>query len=121
METKSLFYTKLNQDEFENAISVGLKMNEILTLFGKSGKEMDKWCGEVYGTPQFFLVYETVKQKVLAEYLACLKKLALRGNNTALNIVEDVLRGSYAEQTVKIVFDTKSMKEETEQDKRNDG
>ena len=43
MENRSLFNRELNQDEFENAISVGLKMNEVLTLFGKTGKEMDEW------------------------------------------------------------------------------
>lgn len=118
---KSLYNTELNQENFESAIAVGMRMPEMLTLFGVTGQEMDKWCEETYGNPQFSLVYQRCRQAALHEYSEMLKRLGLRGNTTALNIVDNMMRGAMAEQqTVKIVFDSSNMKEEKEEEKLND-
>ena len=118
---RSLMDVELNQENFENAIAVGTKMPNMLVLFGVSGKEMDEWCEKTYGVPQFSAVYYKCREMALQDYYAMLSKLGMRGNVTALNIMDNVIRGATAEQqTVKIVFDGGGMKKETEQDKRND-
>ena len=118
---RSLMDVELNQENFESAIAVGTRMSNMLTLFGVSGKEMDEWCGKTYGIPQFSAVYYKCREAALQDYYEMLTKLGMRGNVTALNIMDNVIRGAMAEQqTVKIVFDGSGMRKETEQDKLND-
>lgn len=111
--------TTLNKETFETAIAVGMKMKDMLTMFRVTGMEMDAWCEKEYGLKQFAMVYQICKQRVICDYLDCVKKLGLRGNVSALNIIDSVLRGTKEEQTVQIVF-SGNMEKETEDDKRND-
>lgn len=111
--------TQLSKETFEGAIAVGMTTAQILTMFGKTGAEMCKWCGENYGIPQFSVVYDMVKQACYLEFLTTVKALGYRGNPSALNIINNAINSAAADSTVKIVFENKVALEQ-EEDKKDD-
>lgn len=107
----------LNKDNFEGAIAVGAKPQEILTMFQKTGTEMDVWCGENYGIASFHTVWECVRQAAYVEFMQCVKALGERGNPSALGIISKAINEhNDADKVVQIVFKN-NLKEETEEDK----
>lgn len=107
----------LNIENFEGAIAVGLKPNEIRSMFQKTGKELDEWCGDNYGLASFNTVYDMVRQASYVEFMATVKELGCQGNPSALKIISDAINAhDEANGVVKIVFEN-TMKPETEEDK----
>ena len=109
---------QLSKEKFEGAIAVGRMPNQILTMFNKTGKEMDEWCIENYGR-DFKLIYEWVRQCTVEKYLHCVHELGMHGNPSALGIIDRAIQKDESMNTVKIEFVT-SLPTENEKDKEND-
>ena len=79
----------LNKGRFEAYVACGLRKSEILSsFFNISSADMDKWCKENYNGLDFNTCYEIIRQNTRAEYYDALKDLGLKGNPTAMAIVE---------------------------------
>lgn len=108
---------QLDIDNFEGAIAVGTRPQQLLNMFQKTGKEMDEWCGENYGIPNFHTVYDMVRQACYVDFMQCVKDLGVAGNPSALKIISDAINEhNEADSIVKIVFEN-NMKLEGEEDK----
>ena len=109
---------ELTVERFEGAVAVGRTTSQILAMFNKTTKEMDEWCLENYGH-RFLFIYEWVRQCTIDEYLHCIHDLGMRGNPSALGIIDRAIQKDEASQTVKIEFLTQ-LPEENEEDKEDD-
>lgn len=109
---------KLDVENFEGAIAIGMKRAEILTMFDVNESEMDKWCLEQYGK-KFDIVYAIIKQCTYKEFLDTVRNLGFRGNPSALNIINQAINDKSQNSVVKIVFDNNVPTEE-EEEKEND-
>lgn len=118
MKDSILKNTQLNIENFEDYIAVGTKPQQILTVFRKTGKEMDEWCKEAYGIASFHTIYEMVRQAIYKEFLETVKELGCRGNPSALNIINQAISDHENDNVVKIVFEN-GLKEENEEDKKD--
>lgn len=110
---------KLTIEKFEGAIAVGRTSAQILTMFHKSSKEMDAWCAKNYQGNNFKTVYEWVRQCTVETYLHCVHELGIRGNPSALGIIDRAIQKDESMNTVKIVFNA-GLPAETDEDKLND-
>ena len=106
---------KLNKGRVEGYIACGMKSGEILTVFHISAIDMDKWCMEEYGMP-WKDAFEMIRQATRGEYLDAVKDLGIKGNPTALSIVDKVINGDNAEETNGMIFNV-NVKVETDNDK----
>lgn len=106
---------ELTVERFEGAIAVGRTTSQVLAMFNISNRDMDKWCLENYGY-NFLLIYEWIRQCTIDEYLHCVHDLGMRGNPSALGIIDKAIQKDEASQTVKIEFVT-NLPEENEEDK----
>lgn len=111
---------ELTVERFEGAIAVGRLPNQILTMFNKTAKEMDEWCKENYNGHDFKLIYEWVRQCTVEHYLQCVHEMGMRGNPSALGIIDKAIQKDESMSTVKIEFIT-TLPNENEKDKLNDG
>ena len=94
----------LTKEVFEDkVIGMGTKMNVVCTIFQKTPSEMDQWCIENYGM-NFKTTYEILKQLVYAEWKECLKGLGMKGNPTAMSIMQERLAEDAEEQANGITF-----------------
>ena len=109
---------KLTIEKFEGAIAVGRMQNQILLMFRISSKDMDAWCMENYGH-DFKTTYEWIRQCTVDTYLHCVHELGLRGNPSALGIIDRAIQKDESMNTVKIEFVT-SLPKENEEDKLNE-
>ena len=110
---------ELTVERFEGAIAVGRTMSQILLMFNMKGKEMDEWCVKHYNGHDFKLVYEWVRQCTVEQYLHCVHDLGMRGNPSALGIIDKAIQKDEASSTVKIEFVTQ-LPMENEEDKIDD-
>lgn len=111
---------ELTVEKFEGAIAVGRLPNQILTMFNKTAKEMDEWCKENYNGHDFKLIYEWVRQCTVEHYLQCVHEMGMRGNPSALGIIDRAIQKDESMSTVKIEFIT-ALPNENEEDKLDDG
>ena len=111
---------KLTVEKFEGAIAVGRNQQQILTMFQKTGREMDEWCKENYNGANFNYVYEVIKQLTLNEYFEVMKELGYRGNPSAMAIINNAIQNLDSGNTIKIVFENNGVQPESEEDKLND-
>ena len=109
---------KLDVENFEGAIAIGMKRAEILTMFDVNESEMDEWCLKQYGK-KFDVVYAIIKQCTYKEFLDTVRTLGFRGNPSALNIINQAINDKSQNSVVKIVFDNNVPTEE-EEEKEND-
>ena len=110
---------ELTVERFEGAIAVGRMQNQILLMFNKTAKEMDEWVAANYCGRDFKTIYEWIRQCTIDEYLHCVHDLGMRGNPSALGIIDRAIQKDEAMSTVKIEFVT-NVPVETEKDKEND-
>lgn len=110
--------TPEGKEKFEGCIAVGLTLPQLLVAFRKRLDEMDVWCLKTYGM-DFKSTYEAIKMGAIGEYLECVNALGLRGNPSALGIINEALRGVNNSGTVKIVFDN-NVELENEEDKKDE-
>jgi hypothetical protein len=110
--------TEEGKEKFEGCIAVGITKGQLLVAFRKTQAEMNQWCLNTYGM-SFDNVYEAVKMGAIGEFLDCVNALGMRGNPSALGIINEALRGANNTGTVKIVFEN-NVDEENEDDKKND-
>lgn len=111
---------ELTVEKFEGAIAVGRMPSQILLMFNKTSREMDAWCAENYQGHNFKTVYEWVRQCTVETYLHCVHSLGMRGNPSALGIIDRAIQKDESMNTVKIVFNANGMSMETEEDKLDD-
>ena len=107
---------QLNKGRVEGYVACGMKSSEILTIFRLSAVEMDKWCIEEYGM-SWKDAFELIRQATRGEYLDAVKDLGIKGNPTALSIVDRVINGDNADETSGVVFNV-NVKVESENDKQ---
>lgn len=113
---------ELTKEKLEGAIGVGMKPAAIYLMFRTTSDELDKWCRENYG-PQvsWAYLYDVVRQQTYAEFLDAVKALGIRGNPSALAIINNRINDEAAEEkTVKIVFQN-DLKMEDDADKVDSG
>ena len=110
---------ELTVERFEGAIAVGRYPRQILLMFNKTAAEMDKWCEENYRGHNFKFVYEWVRQCTVEKYLQCVHDLGMRGNPSALGIIDKAIQRDESMNTVKIVFQG-GVPLENESDKEDD-
>ena len=110
---------KLTKENFENAITVGLKKNQLLLMYQKTSAEMNEWCEENFGIKDFDLVYEIIRATALQGFHELVEMLGARGNPTALNILNQALSEESDNQVNRIVFDV-NVRKETDDDKKCD-
>ena len=110
---------ELTVERFEGAIAVGRLPNQVLRMFNKSSREMDEWCAEHYNGHNFQFAYEWVRQCTVERYLQCVHDLGMRGNPSALAIIDKAIQRDESMSTVKIEFVTK-LPEEGQEDKEDD-
>ena len=111
---------ELTIEKFEGAIAVGRNMQQILTMFQKTGAEMDNWCKENYNGCNFSRVYEVIRQVTLNEYFNVMRELGYRGNPSALNIINNAIQELDGSNTFKIVFENSGVVNEENEDKIDD-
>ena len=111
---------KLTVEKFESVISHGMNMQQVLTIFQKTSKEMDDWCKENYNGCNFARVYEVVRQAALSDFFDACRELGYRGNPSALAIINNAIQRLDSGNTIKIVFANQGVTEENEDDKEND-
>ena len=106
----------LTKEVFEDkVIGIGTKKSVVCTIFRKSMEEMNTWCQENYGL-DFNTTYELLKQMTYAEWKECLKALGVKGNPTAMSIMQERLADEDDAQANGIVFNV-NVKREKEDDK----
>ena len=103
---------QLNKENFEKCISHCLKMPQLLIIFRVSNYEMDEWCKKEYGT-NFQTTFEILRQVAIEKFAEALTHLSMRGNNTAMNIIDRMMNDVQQDKVVKVVFDNK-LQAETE-------
>lgn len=80
----------LNKENFEFSIACGSSKSDLLTIFGKSSGEMDKWCLAEYHL-HFDETYGKILRVIRNKFLNKCDLLSDRGNATALNIMANFL------------------------------
>lgn len=107
----------LNKGRFEAYIACGLRKNEILTAFSNiTAADMDTWCQKNYNGLDFNTCYEIIRQNTRAEYYDALKDLGLKGNPTAMAIVERFVGREEDDSSSGMVFNV-NVKVESNNDK----
>lgn len=104
---------QLNEQNFERCIINGLSMAQLLIIFQLDNVKMDEWCQENYGK-NFQTTYEILRQIACEKFSNTINGLSMRGNNTALNIMDRFLNNIQEDKVVKVVFDNK-LQPETEE------
>lgn len=94
----------LTKEVFEDkVIGIGTKKEVVMKIFRKSMEEMNDWCQENYGL-DFNTTYELLKQMTYAEWKECLKNLGIKGNPTAMSIMQERLADEDDASSNSIVF-----------------
>ena len=109
---------ELSVETFEGAIAVGRSKHQILSMFNISDKDMNQFCQQNYGH-DFNLVYEWVRQCTVDSYLHAVHELGMRGNPSALGIIDRAIQKDESMNTVKIEF-VNNLPIETDEDKLAD-
>ena len=111
---------KLTVDKFEAVISHGMNMQQVLTIFRMSDREMNEWCMQNYNGHDFKYVYEFVRQMALDAFFETCQELGYRGNPSALAIINNAIQRLDSGNTIKIQFVNSGVSQENEEDKLND-
>lgn len=93
----------LNKPNFEGFVGLGHSKKEILEVFALSlspadyGKSatyamLDKWCKENYNGIGFDQVFELIQSATLKKFEDCMVELGVRGNPSAIAIMNEVIR-----------------------------
>ena len=120
----------LNKNNFEAAISYGNSKKEVLKMFslslspedlgeGATYAMLDKWCKENYGGLGFNHVYDLLQAAVVKKYQDYLLELGIRGNPSAIAVMNEVILKKENNGIVQINF-VNELPAETEEDKEND-
>lgn len=110
---------KLNKTRLEGYVACGMKSSEILTIFRVSNEEMNTWCEKEYGM-DWKTAFELIRQATRGIYLDAVMDLGVKGNPTALSIIDKVVNNDNADETSGVVFNV-NVKVETDNDKQCGG
>lgn len=120
----------LNKSNFEGFIGLGRSKKEILEVFAialspddlgasASYSMLDKWSKENYNGLGFDQVYALIQAATLKKFEDCMVELGIRGNPSAIAIMNEVIRKKENSGIVQVNF-VNSMPLETEADKEDD-
>ena len=120
----------LNKNNFEGYVGLGRSKKEILEVFalslspddlGKSASYamLDDWCKKEYGGLGFDHVYALVQAATLKKFEDAMVELGIRGNPSAIAIMNEVIRKKENASVSQVVF-VNQMPLETEADKEDD-
>ena len=120
----------LNKSNFEGFIGLGRSKKEILEVFAialspddlgasASYSMLDKWSKDNYNGLGFDQVYALIQAATLKKFEDCMVELGIRGNPSAIAIMNEVIRKKENSGIVQVNF-VNSMPLETEADKEDD-
>lgn len=120
----------LNKNNLETYIGLGRSKKEILEVFalslspddlGKSASYamLDDWCKKYYSNLGFDQVYSLVQAATLKKFEDAMVELGIRGNPSAIAIMNEVIRKKENASVSQVVF-VNQMPLETEADKEDD-
>lgn len=120
----------LNKTNFEGYVGLGRSKKEVLEVFaialspsdlGKSASYsmLDDWCKQNYNGLGFDQVYALVQAATLKKFEDAMVELGVRGNPSAIAIMNEVIRKKENSGIVQVNF-VNSMPLETEADKEDD-
>lgn len=120
----------LNKTNFEGYVGLGRSKKEILEVFaialspedlGASADYamLDKWCVNNYSGLGFDQVYSLIQAATLKKFEDAMVELGVRGNPSAIAIMNEVIRKKENSGIVQVNF-VNSMPLETEEDKQDD-
>lgn len=120
----------LNKTNFEGFVGLGRSKKEILEVFaialspddlGASAdySMLDKWCKENYNGLGFDHVYALIQAATLKKFEDCMVELGVRGNPSAIAIMNEVIRKKENNGIVQVNF-VNQLPAETEEDKEDD-
>ena len=110
---------ELSKARLEGYIACGMKSSEILTIFRMSSEKMDEWCKQEYGM-DWKTTFELVRQATRGIYLDAVMDLGVKGNPTALSIIDKVVNNDSADEVGGMVFNV-NVRVETDNDKECGG
>lgn len=120
----------LNKSNFEGFVGLGRSKKEILEVFAialspddlgasASYSMLDNWCKENYNGLGFDHVYALIQAATLKKFEDCMVELGVRGNPSAIAIMNEVIRKKENASISQVVF-VNQMPLETEADKEDD-
>jgi len=120
----------LNKQNFEGFVGLGHSKKEILEVFALSlspadyGKSatygmLDKWCKDNYNGIGFDQVFELIQSATLKKFEDCMVELGVRGNPSAIAIMNEVIRKKEGSSIVTINY-VNQLPLESEESKADD-
>lgn len=120
----------LTQERFEMVVGLGTPKAEVLKMFsvalspddlgeGATYAMLDKWCQEHYNGMPFTTVYDLLQAMTLKKFEDCMLELGIRGNPSAIAIMNEVIRKKESSGIVQVNF-VNTLPLEKENDKEND-
>lgn len=119
----------LTKEKFETVVGLGTAKAEVLKMFSVSlspesyGENatygmLDAWCQANYNMP-FGTVYDLIQSMTVKKFEDSMLELGLRGNPSAIAIMNEVIRKKESNGIVQVNF-VNALPLETEEDKEND-
>lgn len=119
----------LTKEKFETVVGLGSPKAEVLKIFsialspetygeGATMAMLDKWCLENYNLP-FGTVYDLLQSVTVKKFEDCMLELGLRGNPSAIGIMNEVIRKKESNGVVQVNF-VNSLPLESEEDKEDE-
>lgn len=120
----------LTPEKFEMVVGLGTPKAEVLKMFsislspedlgeGATFEKLDKWVREHYNNVPFNVVYDLLQSMTVKKFEDCMLELGVRGNPSAIAIMNEVIRKKENASVSQVVFVNK-MPLETEADKEDD-
>lgn len=120
----------LTKSNFEGYVGLGRSKKEVLEVFslalspedlGASADYalLDKWCKENYNGLGFDHVYALIQAATLKRFEEAMTELGVRGNPSAIAIMNEVIRKKENSGIVQVNF-VNTLPLETEEDKEDD-
>ena len=119
----------LSKEKFEAVVGLGTPKKEVLKIFsislspetygeGATEAMLDKWCQENYKMP-FGTVYDLLQSITVKKFEDSMLELGLRGNPSAIAIMNEVIRKKESSGIVTVNF-VNTLPPESEEDKEDD-
>lgn len=105
----------LTKDNFEKVVGLGASKAEVVKIFSVSLSPldcgasadtgmMDYWCRQNYGGMPFATVYDLIQCMTVKKFEDCMLELGIRGNPSAISIMNEVIRKKENNGLVQVNF-----------------
>lgn len=119
----------LTKEKFESVVGLGTPKKEVLKIFsvslspetygdGATEAMLDKWCQENYKMP-YGTVYDLLQSITVKKFEDSMLELGLRGNPSAIAIMNEVIRKKESSSLVAVNF-VNTLPPESEAEKEDD-